>query len=207
MMNGFTRIAITGLSSAAAIGGLIGLKTIQPTSNDPTSVQPGVPGFGENRPDHGEGYGFGRKGDHGHRVPGFNQGQPEIQPGNQSGQPQAEPTGQPTTQPTQPGTSQTTAPTQTSTGATTYTGEAAQTRYGPVQVQIDVADGTISDIRVVSYPTQDRESRQINEQAVPILIAEGLAAQSAQVDTVSGATYTSEGYRKSLQSAIDQAGI
>jgi len=89
----------------------------------------------------------------------------------------------------------------------TYTGEAAPTRYGDVQVQIDVSSGRIDDIRVVEYPKTDRRDAAINRQAVPILVSEGLAAQSANVDTVSGATYTSDGYRQSLQSAIDQAGL
>ena len=89
----------------------------------------------------------------------------------------------------------------------TYTGKPASTRYGNVQVQIDVSGGSIGDIRVIQYPTGDRRTVIINNKAIPILIAQGIAAQSATVDTVSGATYTSEGYRKSLQSAIDQAGL
>ncbi|MCL2464875.1 MAG: FMN-binding protein [Micrococcales bacterium] len=92
-------------------------------------------------------------------------------------------------------------------GGGTYTGKAAPTRYGDVQVQIDVSSGHIDDIRVVAYPNNGRRDATINQRAIPILVSEGLAAQSATVDTVSGATYTSDGYRKSLQSAIDQAGL
>ena len=88
----------------------------------------------------------------------------------------------------------------------TFTGQAVSTRYGAVQVEIDVTGGRIDDIRVVRYPNQDRNSLQISQLAIPRLVSEGLAAQSASVDTVSGATYTSDGYRRSLQSAIDQAG-
>jgi uncharacterized protein with FMN-binding domain len=102
--------------------------------------------------------------------------------------------------------------TPTSTGSPTarngtYTGQAAATRYGDVQVEIDVTSGQIDDIRVIRYPAGNGRDQQINQQAIPRLIAEGLAAQSADVDTVSGATYTSEGHRQSLQSAIDKAGL
>ncbi len=87
------------------------------------------------------------------------------------------------------------------------TGNAAQTRYGPVQVEITVTNGQITAATAVVYPTQSGRDRQINARAVPQLSQEALTAQSARIDTVSGATYTSNGYRTSLQSAIDQAGL
>ena len=87
----------------------------------------------------------------------------------------------------------------------TFTGAAATTPRGPLQVEIEVTDGRISDIRVPVYPTDVPMSETINKDAVPTLIERGLAAQCAVVDTVSGATYTSQGYRQSLQSAIDKA--
>lgn len=87
----------------------------------------------------------------------------------------------------------------------TYTGDAARTRYGPVQVQISVSGGQIASVDVVDYPTDSPRDRQINEQAVPMLVGETTSAQSAQIDLISGATYTSQGYAQSLQSAIDQA--
>jgi len=65
---------------------------------------------------------------------------------------------------------------------------------------------TITDIQALETPSRERESERINQQAVPMLTQEALAAQSAQIDTVSGATYTSQGYAQSLQSAIDQRG-
>jgi len=89
----------------------------------------------------------------------------------------------------------------------TYTGDRAATRYGDVQVAIDVSNGHIDDIRIVKYPASDRQSRAINQRAIPVLVTEALAAQSVDIDVVSGATYTSRGYQKSLQSAIDKAGI
>lgn len=87
----------------------------------------------------------------------------------------------------------------------TYTGDSANTRYGPVQVQITVSGGAISDVQVVDYPNSNGRDRQINENAIPRLVSETISAQSAEIDMVSGATYTSDGYQTSLQSAIDQA--
>ena len=90
--------------------------------------------------------------------------------------------------------------------AGTTTGRVAQTRWGPVQVQITTdASGTITDVEVVQYPSGNREDVQINSRALPQLIASTLSAQSASIDMVSGATVTSQGYLQSLQSALDQA--
>ncbi|MEV4603601.1 FMN-binding protein [Amycolatopsis sp. NPDC049253] len=90
-------------------------------------------------------------------------------------------------------------------GSGTYTGQAADTPYGPVQVAITVADGKITDARVLQVPQESGRDVRINSAAVPVLNQEVLQAQSAQIDTVSGATYTSQGYLQSLQSAIDAA--
>ena len=87
----------------------------------------------------------------------------------------------------------------------TYTGDSAGTRYGPVQVQITVSGGSISAVDVLDYPSDNPRDRQISQRALPMLISETTSAQSARVDMISGATYTSEGYLRSLQSAIDQA--
>ena len=86
-----------------------------------------------------------------------------------------------------------------------YNGDLIDTRYGPVQVQLQFTNGAISEVAVVAYPNGDGTSVQINARALPKLRSEVLAAQSAQIDTVSGATYTSHAYKQSLQSAIDQA--
>ncbi|MDX3381611.1 FMN-binding protein [Streptomyces niveiscabiei] len=88
----------------------------------------------------------------------------------------------------------------------TFTGDAAQTQYGDVQVRITVAGGKVTKAEAVKAPTGGT-STQKTEQSVPKLNSEALAKQSADIDTVSGATYTSEGYKKSLQSALDQAGV
>ena len=87
----------------------------------------------------------------------------------------------------------------------TFTGQAANTRFGPVQVQITVSGGAITDVQVPQYPSESGRDQQINSRALPVLVKETVQAQSAQVDMVSGATYTSTGYRTSLQSALDEA--
>jgi uncharacterized protein with FMN-binding domain len=89
----------------------------------------------------------------------------------------------------------------------TFTGSSVRTRYGTVQVRVTVENGTITDATTVQLTADDQRSAQINNRAAPILRTEVLTAQSASVSTVSGATYTSEGYEKSLQSALDQAGL
>src|SRR6476661_5088731 len=89
----------------------------------------------------------------------------------------------------------------------TVTGSSTATRWGPVQVEITVANGTITDVNVVDYPSENGKDRQINARALPILVQETLDAQSADIDMVSGATVTSEGYLGSLQSALDEAGL
>lgn len=93
----------------------------------------------------------------------------------------------------------------TSSGDGTFTGDAVQTRYGAVQVEITVTSGTITKAEAIRYPNSDRHDQQINAYALPILNAEVVAAQSAAIDAVSGATVTSDGYLRSLQSAIDAA--
>jgi uncharacterized protein with FMN-binding domain len=104
------------------------------------------------------------------------------------------------------GTPGTTAATAT-TGTTTVTGTAASTRYGPVQVQITVTNGQVTNVDAVVYPTESRRDAQINAYAIPQLNTEAVAAKSAKIDMISGATYTSAGYITSLQSALSKAGV
>ncbi|MBW4096325.1 MAG: FMN-binding protein [Acidobacteria bacterium] len=101
----------------------------------------------------------------------------------------------------------TSTPSTTGTSGTsgTFTGTSVDTRFGPVQVQITVSGGKITASNAVVYPTESGRDRQINAYAVPALNKETLAAQSSSIDMVSGATYTSQGYLSSLQSALDQA--
>jgi uncharacterized protein with FMN-binding domain len=95
----------------------------------------------------------------------------------------------------------TTAP---STTNTTYQGSVAQTRWGPVQVNITVQSGKITKVAIVQQPNGNRRDAEINDQALPILIDETIQAQSANIDMVSGATVTSDGY---VEAALDEAGI
>jgi uncharacterized protein with FMN-binding domain len=101
----------------------------------------------------------------------------------------------------------TTGGTATGSGPTTVPGDAAQTRYGPVQVQVSVSGGRITAVDVLQYPDSSGKDQRINSQAIPQLVDETLSAQSSRIDMVSGATYTSEGYVTSLQSALDRAGL
>ena len=94
-----------------------------------------------------------------------------------------------------------------STTASQVAGDTVQTRYGPVQVQVAVSGSTITDVAVLQYPDGDGRSVQINQYALPQLINETLDAQGSGISMVSGATYTSQGYLQSLQSALDQAGL
>lgn len=92
-----------------------------------------------------------------------------------------------------------------STGTATYTGATAQTRYGPVTVEITVANGKLSDVKATNYPNGSRTDQVINAYAIPQLNAEALQAGSANIAMISGATFTSYGYLQSLQDALDQA--
>jgi uncharacterized protein with FMN-binding domain len=87
----------------------------------------------------------------------------------------------------------------------TVTGQAVPTRFGTVQVQVTISAGKITDITALQLPSDRQRSAEISSIVEPMLKSEALAAQSAQIDLVSGATYTSDGYAQSLQSALDQA--
>jgi uncharacterized protein with FMN-binding domain len=87
----------------------------------------------------------------------------------------------------------------------TVNGAITDTMYGPVQVQVTVRGARIVSAHAIDYPQGGGRDQEINSRAIPQLDQETMQAQSAQIDTVSGATYTSEGYRRSLQSALDAA--
>ena len=91
--------------------------------------------------------------------------------------------------------------------AKTVTGSVAQTQWGPVEVQLRVSNRKITRVSVLQYPNGNGKDQEINSQALPILTQETVSKQSANIDMVSGATVTSNGYIESLQSAIDQAGL
>ena len=116
---------------------------------------------------------------------------------------------------TTPATTPSTTPVATPTPVTTptaagvngtFTGATASTIYGPVQVQVTIVNGKLTNAVALMYPTRDFRSQQINQQAIPYLIQETLAAQSINIQGVSGASYTSQGWFTSLSSALAKAG-
>ncbi|WP_238008527.1 FMN-binding protein [Dactylosporangium sp. AC04546] len=90
-------------------------------------------------------------------------------------------------------------------GATVVNGTVVRTRWGPVQVQVTISGRKITDVVALQVPSGNRRDREINDYAVPLLHDAVLQAQSADIDSVSGATVTSDGYRRSLQAALDAA--
>ena len=92
-----------------------------------------------------------------------------------------------------------------STATRTITGAVETTMYGPMQVKVTLEGQKITNVSVVQETNDGQESQQIDSFSIPKLTAETLTAQSARIDTVSGATQTSDGYIGSLQSALDQA--
>jgi uncharacterized protein with FMN-binding domain len=93
------------------------------------------------------------------------------------------------------------------TQARTVTGPVVSTRWGTVQVEITVEAGQLTDVAALQLPDGDRRSASISSQVEPTLRSQALSAQSAAIDGVSGATYTSTAYARSLQAALDSAGI
>ena len=100
------------------------------------------------------------------------------------------------------------ATTKQSSGITgTFKGDTSQTRWGPVQVEIVVTNGKITDVKTLQYPNGDRKSLNISNQVIPWLQEETLQVQSANISGISGATYTSMGFQNSLASALQKAGL
>lgn len=86
-----------------------------------------------------------------------------------------------------------------------FDGQDFPNQYGDVQVQVIVSGGRITDVKALQYPTDRPQSAYISSQALPLLHDEVLQAQSAQIDIIGGATFTSESYAQSVQSALAQA--
>jgi uncharacterized protein with FMN-binding domain len=89
----------------------------------------------------------------------------------------------------------------------TFTGDPIDTPYGTMQVAAVVANGKLTTVTVLQHTDVGGRSAQIDAAALPVLKSEAMSAQSANIDAVSGATYTSQGYARSLQSALDKAGM
>lgn len=96
-------------------------------------------------------------------------------------------------------------PTATRSPTTTVDGAVVSTQYGDVQVEVTISNARITDVQALQYPNQQPLDQQINADALPQLQAQVLSAQSANIAGVSGATYTTQGYIGSLQSALDAA--
>ncbi|PRB35383.1 FMN-binding protein [Arthrobacter sp. MYb23] len=92
-----------------------------------------------------------------------------------------------------------------STTAATYDGASVQTRFGTVQVQVTIQDGKITEVTPLQLTDAERKSAQISSRAAPVLRSEVIQAQSANVQTIGGATVTSDAYLTSLQAALDAA--
>jgi uncharacterized protein with FMN-binding domain len=100
----------------------------------------------------------------------------------------------------------------TSSGAVkdgTYTGDAVDVGrgYGTMQVEVTVTGGRVVDVTALAVPQNDPRSSQISSEAVPMLVQQAIAAQSASIAGLSGATYTSNGFAQSLRSALVHAGL
>jgi uncharacterized protein with FMN-binding domain len=87
----------------------------------------------------------------------------------------------------------------------TFTGQTYSDQYGNLQVQVVISGGRITDVKLLQYPRNEPQSSFISSQALPLLREEVLQAQSAKIDAISGATFTSENYAASVQSALDLA--
>jgi uncharacterized protein with FMN-binding domain len=88
-----------------------------------------------------------------------------------------------------------------------FTGSPITSQFSTIQVEVTVFANKITGISLVQDSDDEEHSAQIDSYAIPILKSEALSAQSANIDSVSGATFTSESYTQSLQSALDQAGL
>ena len=89
----------------------------------------------------------------------------------------------------------------------TFLGSAYMTRYGAVQVSVTVKSGKITKVTVPVYPTQSFRDQQINSQAIPMLEQEVIVAQSSNINNISGASFTAQGFYISLVSALGKAGL
>lgn len=95
----------------------------------------------------------------------------------------------------------------TSTQSDTFTGTAVSMQYGDVQVRVTVEDGQITAAEAIEYPDDEQQSQEVNSYAIPILNSAVVSEQGADIDAVSGATFTSDAYTQSLQAALDEANL
>jgi uncharacterized protein with FMN-binding domain len=105
------------------------------------------------------------------------------------------------------GPSSSTGSSSSSAATKTVTGASVDTQWGPVQVKITVSGGKITNATAVVYPQNNSRDQEINAVAIPTLQQESVGRNNANIDMVSGATYTSQGFIGSLQDALNQAGL
>jgi uncharacterized protein with FMN-binding domain len=139
-----------------------------------------------------------------HPLTALSPASPTQGPGNPSS-PSASPTASPSVTPSAaPTPSPSPSPSPTALSGT-FTGADVPNRFGDVQVRVVISNGRITDVQAVTLPTDRAESAYISQQVGPWLRTEALQAQSANIDIISGATYTSQSYAQSLESALQQA--
>jgi uncharacterized protein with FMN-binding domain len=121
--------------------------------------------------------------------------------------PTAAPSGAPPSGGASPTPTATATPTPAANGlkSGSFTGQTYTNPYGNVQVQVVISGGKITSVKTIQYPNGHQQSVFINSQALPLLEQEVLKAQSAQINIIGGATFTSQGYAQSVQSALDAA--
>ncbi|MFG2192276.1 FMN-binding protein [Streptomyces sp. NPDC048639] len=197
------------LSTAATVSGVVMLLALKapglPSSSTQASGLPAAPPA--SAPPAGGGQPE-QQGGSGQEEPGQQQGNPPQQDGQQQdGQQSAEPGGQQQDDSESGDGGSGGGQKPGGGGARTVVGEAVQTDYGPVQVRLTVAGGRITEAAAAQAPSSTPMSKQITSDAVPQLNQKAVTAQGQDIDAVSGATYTSEGYTRSLQSALDKAGV
>ena len=116
---------------------------------------------------------------------------------------------QPSPGPTDPGSppaAPSPSPSPSPTGVNgTFTGSDFPNRFGDVQVKVIISNGRITDVQPIQMPQDRAQSAYISQVAGPMLHDEVIQAQSAQIDIISGATYTSQSYAQSVESALQQA--
>ncbi len=117
----------------------------------------------------------------------------------------ATPSGAPPSGGASPTPTATPAPAASGLRSGTFTGQTYSDQYGNLQVQVVISGARITDVKVLQYPENEPQSSFISSQALPLLREEVLQAQSAKIDVISGATFTSENYAASVQSALDLA--
>lgn len=86
-----------------------------------------------------------------------------------------------------------------------YTGSNIETVYGPVQIKATIKGGLISDVAFIQYPNKGGHTAEVSNYSMPVLIKEAITIQGANVDTISGATQTVQGFQQSLGNALSQA--